>query len=120
MFINAIIACFQSKDRPWYIVSRQGLDAEICWADPTPAVLQAFDDLLLLKSGGLVTYHGSLGKNSCRLIEYFQVQPPCPAGPAISAAPSALEFMRVCSEEQASVAVVGLLQCLYWSSGHYR
>ena len=41
-------------------------------------VLQAFDDLLLLKSGGVVTYHGSLGKNSCRLIEYFQVSlPPC-------------------------------------------
>ena len=38
-----------------------------------PHTLQAFDDLLLLKSGGVVTYHGSLGKNSCRLIEYFQV-----------------------------------------------
>ena len=36
-------------------------------------MLQAFDDLLLLKSGGVVTYHGSLGKHSCRLIEYFQV-----------------------------------------------
>ena len=51
--------------------------AQLCWAKSTLAVLQAFDDLLLLKSGGLVTYHGSLGKNSCRLIEYFQVQPAC-------------------------------------------
>ena len=36
--------------------------------------VQTFDDLLLLKSGGLVTYHGSLGKRSCKLIEYFQVR----------------------------------------------
>lgn len=36
-------------------------------------MLQAFDDLLLLKSGGVVTYHGSLGKRSCRLVHYFQV-----------------------------------------------
>ena len=37
-------------------------------------MLQAFDDLLLLKSGGVVTYHGSLGKRSSKLIEYFQVR----------------------------------------------
>ena len=46
---------------------------------PLPRMLhavQAFDDLLLLKSGGLVTYHGSLGKRSCKLIEYFQVRAP--------------------------------------------
>jgi hypothetical protein len=35
--------------------------------------MQAFDDLLLLKSGGQVIYHGSLGKKSSKLIEYFEV-----------------------------------------------
>ena len=72
-------------------------------------MLQAFDDLLLLKSGGLVTYHGSLGKNSCRLIEYFQVQPACLSSPGNSAAPSALEFTYVYLEDRASAAAVGLL-----------
>ena len=85
------------------------LSAYLCWADPTPAVLQAFDDLLLLKSGGLVTYHGSLGKNSCRLIEYFQVQPACLSSPGSRAAPSALGFTQVCLETKASAADVGLM-----------
>lgn len=31
-----------------------------------------FDDLLLLKKGGEVVYHGALGKNSCELINYFE------------------------------------------------
>ena len=39
---------------------------------------QAFDDLLLLKSGGHVVYHGSLGKRSQRLIDYFQAIPGVP------------------------------------------
>lgn len=39
---------------------------------------QAFDDLLLLKSGGHVVYHGSLGKRSHRLIQYFEAIPGVP------------------------------------------
>lgn len=35
-------------------------------------ILQAFDDLLLLKRGGLVIYMGSLGERSMDLVEYFQ------------------------------------------------
>lgn len=31
-----------------------------------------FDDLLLLKKGGEVVYHGPLGENSCELINYFE------------------------------------------------
>ena len=31
-----------------------------------------FDDLLLLKKGGRVVYHGPLGESSCDLIDYFE------------------------------------------------
>jgi len=31
-----------------------------------------FDDLLLLRKGGQVVYHGPLGENSCELINYFE------------------------------------------------
>ena len=40
---------------------------------PSIDIFEAFDDLLLMKSGGFVTYHGSLGKHSCKLIAYFEV-----------------------------------------------
>lgn len=40
---------------------------------PSIDIFEAFDDLLLMKSGGYVTYHGTLGKNSCKLIAYFEV-----------------------------------------------
>ncbi len=36
------------------------------------AGMQAFDDLLLLKRGGLVIYMGSLGERSVDLVNYFQ------------------------------------------------
>ena len=84
--------------------------AQLCWAKSTLAVLQAFDDLLLLKSGGLVTYHGSLGKNSCRLIEYFQVSLPASQAQATEQHP--LLWMQPCksaSEMKASAADVGLM-----------
>ena len=105
----------QSENQAWCIGRTKRLCTPLSQADPPPAVLQAFDDLLLLKSGGLVTYHGSLGKNSCRLIEYFQVQPACPSIPIKSPAPSAL--MHACPQEAASAAVVGLLHCLCHSRG---
>ena len=40
---------------------------------PSIDIFEAFDDLLLMKSGGYVTYHGTLGKHSCKLIAYFEV-----------------------------------------------
>ena len=40
---------------------------------PSIDIFEAFDDLLLMKSGGYVTYHGSLGKQSTKLIAYFEV-----------------------------------------------
>ena len=38
---------------------------------------QSFDDLLLMKYGGNVIYHGHLGQRSHRLIKYFLVSQPC-------------------------------------------
>jgi ABC-type multidrug transport system ATPase subunit len=41
---------------------------------PSSAVFQLFDDLLLLQKGGEVTYHGPLGTDSVDLIDYFECQ----------------------------------------------
>ena len=35
--------------------------------------MQSFDELLLMKRGGRIIFHGPLGHQSCKLIEYFQV-----------------------------------------------
>ena len=40
---------------------------------PSAVLFEYFDELLLLKSGGRVVYHGSLGKDSRQLIDYFEV-----------------------------------------------
>jgi len=37
-------------------------------------VLQSFDELLLMKRGGRIIFHGPLGHQSSKLVEYFQVQ----------------------------------------------
>ncbi|KAI9759591.1 MAG: hypothetical protein M4579_002257 [Chaenotheca gracillima] len=39
---------------------------------PSSVLFEHFDELLLLKSGGRVVYHGSLGKDSKTLISYFE------------------------------------------------
>ncbi|KAH8179132.1 ABC-2 type transporter domain-containing protein [Sarocladium implicatum] len=39
---------------------------------PSAVLFEHFDELLLLKSGGRVVYHGPLGKDSQDLIQYFQ------------------------------------------------
>ena len=39
---------------------------------PSAVLFEYFDELLLLKSGGRVVYHGSLGKDSRELIGYFE------------------------------------------------
>ncbi|KAK9820341.1 hypothetical protein WJX72_009201 [[Myrmecia] bisecta] len=45
---------------------------------PSIDIFEAFDDLLLMKSGGQIIYHGHLGKRSARLVEYFQAFPGVP------------------------------------------
>ena len=39
---------------------------------PSSVLFEHFDELLLLKSGGRVVYHGELGKDSRHLIDYFE------------------------------------------------
>lgn len=39
---------------------------------PSSVLFEHFDELLLLKSGGRVVFHGELGKDSRKLIEYFE------------------------------------------------
>ena len=41
--------------------------------DAHAVAAQAFDDLLLMKAGGMITYHGHLGKRSHALVTYFEV-----------------------------------------------
>lgn len=45
---------------------------------PSIDIFEAFDDLLLMKVGGQIIYHGPLGKNSVHLIEYFEGLPGVP------------------------------------------
>lgn len=53
---------------------------------PSAVLFEYFDELLLLKSGGRVVYHGPLGHDSKELIQYFESNgaPKCPptANPA--------------------------------------
>ena len=53
---------------------------------PSAVLFENFDELILLKSGGRVVYAGELGKDSRKLIEYFEKNggPKCPehANPA--------------------------------------
>ncbi|KAL8847299.1 MAG: hypothetical protein Q9221_007644 [Calogaya cf. arnoldii] len=39
---------------------------------PSSVLFEHFDELLLLKSGGRIVYHGPLGKDSRQLIDYFE------------------------------------------------
>ena len=36
-------------------------------------VMQAFDELLLMKIGGRIIYHGGLGRQSAKLVDYLEV-----------------------------------------------
>lgn len=39
---------------------------------PSAAVFEMFDDLMLLKKGGEVVFFGELGSESCHLVDYFE------------------------------------------------
>ncbi|KAJ8510203.1 hypothetical protein OPV22_000637 [Ensete ventricosum] len=45
---------------------------------PSIDIFEAFDELLLMKRGGQVIYSGPLGRNSHRIIEYFEAIPGVP------------------------------------------
>jgi len=40
---------------------------------PSIDIFEAFDELFLMKRGGEEIYVGPLGRNSCHLIDYFEV-----------------------------------------------
>lgn len=40
---------------------------------PSIDIFEAFDELLLMKRGGQVVYFGQVGRNSQKIIEYFEV-----------------------------------------------
>lgn len=42
---------------------------------PSIAIFNSFDSLLLLKRGGEVVFFGDLGAESCKLIEYLERYP---------------------------------------------
>ncbi|CAN4108971.1 unnamed protein product [Withania somnifera] len=39
---------------------------------PSIDIFEAFDEIILLKTGGRMIYWGPLGRNSCKMIEYFE------------------------------------------------
>ena len=53
-------------------------DYHPCRGASSTLLMQAFDDLLLLKRGGRTIYAGSLGKLSADLISYFEAIPNVP------------------------------------------
>lgn len=61
-----------------------------------------FDDLLLLKKGGNVVFFGELGKESVKLIEYFETQG---ATPIQHGENPAAWMLRACSGENAAADV---------------
>jgi len=64
-------------------VARSGRTVVCTIHQPSTAIFNFFDDLLLLKRGGEVVYFGELGENSKSLIEYMEAVPgtkPCPKG----------------------------------------
>ncbi|RVW34147.1 Pleiotropic drug resistance protein 2 [Vitis vinifera] len=45
---------------------------------PSIDIFEAFDELLLMKRGGQIIYAGALGRNSHKLVEYFEAVPGVP------------------------------------------
>ncbi|KAF3943211.1 hypothetical protein CMV_030208 [Castanea mollissima] len=45
---------------------------------PSIDIFEAFDELLLMKRGGQVIYYGPLGRNSHKIVEYFEAIPGVP------------------------------------------
>ena len=77
---------------------------EPCSAVYSSLYLQAFDDLLLLKRGGLVIYMGSLGERSVDLVKYFQSIPGVPPiREGLNPATWMLEISTLTQEERIGV-----------------
>jgi ABC-type multidrug transport system ATPase subunit len=64
-------------------VARSGRTVVCTIHQPSTAIFNFFDDLLLLKRGGEVVYFGELGEHSKILVDYMEAVPgtkPCPTG----------------------------------------
>mmetsp|Transcript_4399 Transcript_4399/g.11080 ORF Transcript_4399/g.11080 Transcript_4399/m.11080 type:complete len:1493 (+) Transcript_4399:44-4522(+) len=53
-------------------ISNEGRTIIATIHQPSSAVFEMFDDLLLLKRGGNVVFHGELGDSSSKLVKYFK------------------------------------------------
>ena len=60
---------------------------------PSSVLFEYFDELLLLKSGGRVVYHGPLGKDSRILIDYLEANGGRPCPPSANPAEYMLEVI---------------------------
>ena len=58
---------------------------------PSSVLFEYFDELLLLKAGGRVVYHGSLGKDSRTMIDYFELNGASTCPPSANPAEYMLE-----------------------------
>ncbi|CAK4485667.1 unnamed protein product [Aphanomyces euteiches] len=52
-------------------IARTGRTVLCTIHQPSISIFELFDDLLLLQTGGFIAYHGELGKDSCKMLEYF-------------------------------------------------
>ncbi|RHY28869.1 hypothetical protein DYB32_005642, partial [Aphanomyces invadans] len=52
-------------------IARTGRTVLCTIHQPSISIFELFDDLLLLQRGGYIAYYGELGKDSCKLLEYF-------------------------------------------------
>lgn len=68
---------------------------------PSIDIFEAFDDLLLMKVGGEIIFHGPLGPKSSNLVAYFEGIPGVPTlTPGLNPATWMLQITTPAAEEQ--------------------
>uniref|UniRef100_K4A4V9 ABC transporter domain-containing protein n=1 Tax=Setaria italica TaxID=4555 RepID=K4A4V9_SETIT len=53
-------------------ISEKGRTVVCTIHQPSTDIFEAFDELILMKNGGKIIYNGPIGKQSCKVIEYFE------------------------------------------------
>ncbi|KAL5822738.1 hypothetical protein ACOSQ4_020638 [Xanthoceras sorbifolium] len=84
---------------------------------PSIDIFEAFDELLLMKRGGQVIYSGPLGKNSHKVVEYFEA---IPGVPKIREKQNPAAWMLEASSEAAEVRLGIDFAERYKSSSLYK
>ena len=54
------------------MISKTPYSRLFTYSQPSSAIFDMFDDLLFLKKGGEVVFHGELGAGSSNLVSYFE------------------------------------------------